>query len=163
MRKIAILYLFLIAFFILQLANMRITVWFPDLTLIVLIYASVFSEPLPAEALVMGFFLGLARGMFSPYLLAVDIILFPSLAYVSHLFAKLFYGYSRLAQVFITAFSASLVIVAHFIAFSVISSSREANLPLALLDQWQRILTTAISAPFFFALFERLTARRRKA
>lgn len=153
MKKSIYLYIFLAAFLIAQLALSKRILIFPDLVLIIVVFAGVFLDR--SEALAFSLSAGFLRGCFSPETLPVDILLFPAVALLSSVLTKMFYRQNPAAQVFLTMTAALIVVSAHTLFLNMITGN-SIGISSALLSSWKSLLVTILASPFIFAFLKGL-------
>ena len=158
MKNRTTLYLILMVCVIAQAAAMRRTHWFPDIVLLVVVFAGTFEGW--REAIMIGLAAGFLRGSMSLNTFFLDIFLFPAVGIISSTSARMFYRNNPLTQIFAVSVSILVVITSQCLYLNALSAN-DINPFFVLGKSWQNVLATIITAPLFFAMLKQVIGRTR--
>ena len=103
MAKRFYLYGLLLVFVFLQVILMKHVSWFPDIILLMVVFAGVFRGAF--EGVCAGFIAGFLRGSFSVDTFLLDMFLFAAVGLLSSVMGKMLYRQHSFAQILVTSVS----------------------------------------------------------
>jgi rod shape-determining protein MreD len=145
------LYGLLIISVAIQAVLVKRTVWFPDMILLMVVFAGVFRGGI--EGLEFGLAAGLLRGCFSVGTLPLDIFLFPAVGAISAGLTRMFYRQNPAAQIFTTVIAVFIVVVAHTLYLN-ITGGNDVEIPFVFRASWKHLAVTVLVSPFVFAFLK---------
>ncbi|HNX90980.1 MAG TPA: rod shape-determining protein MreD [Candidatus Omnitrophota bacterium] len=150
-QNIFVLSLVLFTALFIQVHVLRYYSWLPDLVLLVVVFAGVHGGS--SYGLIAGFAGGIARGLFSVYLLPIDVFVFPTIGIIAAVVSRMFNKDSAVTQLLVTAAAMFFLIFAHIMYLKVVSDN---NLMLAAsyAKSWKSIIVTVIVAPFVYSILK---------
>ena len=152
-RKTFFLYVLLIFATVLQAIMMKHFRSFPDLILLLVVFAAIFRNM--SEGILFALVAGILRGSLSAGTLQVDIILFPVVALFSSILSRMFFRHNIFVQVLVTFSSLLLVLVVHMLYLNA-AYQGDAYIPMVIRNNLTPIIVTAVFAPVFFAFLSLL-------
>ncbi len=144
------LYSLIILSVLLQITIMGRFAWFPDITILVVVFTGIFLGG--AKGAEVGLLAGILRGAFSVGTFPLDIFLFPTVGAVASMLGKMFYRQNPAAQIFTTTISMFIVVVGH-IAYLNAAYLNDVEISIVVRSSWSTIIITALISPVAFILF----------
>ena len=148
MNKRTHLYGILFIATLLQTACMRYTPYFPDLMLLMVVFAGIFLGR--GEGIRIGFIAGFLRGCLSVYTLPVDIFLFRIIGALSDILAERFYRQNPVIEMFVAAFALFFVIAFHAFYMKILAGNEFIGVWSVFLGSLRAIIITVAFSPVFF-------------
>ena len=127
--------------------------WFPDISLIIVVFAGIFYGY--KESAKAGLIVGFLRGIFSAGTLAVDVLLFPLAGLLSALLARMLYRQNPVVQGLITMAAIFSVVVCQIFYLN-FTYGNDLNALIVFIRSWPMVSATVLSAPFMFLLFRKV-------
>ncbi|MFH1552635.1 MAG: rod shape-determining protein MreD [Candidatus Omnitrophota bacterium] len=152
-KKRVFLYGLLMFSVLAQVILMKRVAWFPDIILLMVVFAGIFRGGI--EAAVLGLVAGLLRGLFSPETLPIDIFIFPAVGVISSVMTRMFYRQNPAAQIFTTTIAVTLVVALQTLYLNATSGS-DIGVHIVLLKSWKPIVVTVVISPFVFTFLKEL-------
>ncbi|MGB2630219.1 MAG: rod shape-determining protein MreD [Candidatus Omnitrophota bacterium] len=151
MNKKIHLYGLLLVFTLIQIVCMKFTPWFPDLMILIVVFAGIFQGY--TEGIRMGFVAGIIRGSLSVYTLPLDVFLFPAVGAASAALARRFYRQNPVVEVIITIVAVFMIIAFHTLYLRIVSGNDFLGLWNIFTGSARAIaVTVAVSPLLFFML-----------
>lgn len=151
-------YLILPAALLLQVHISPVIPFFPDLALLLVVYAAVFRGII--YSVVFAMVAAVFRSFFSADTLPADIAVLPLIAVLSNLSTKMFDRRDIVFHLALSALSMALLISSHVVYFNSLSDIPSSAVLVAL-RSWPVILCTALVSPFVFVALNKSWRGRR--
>ncbi|MFC1548932.1 rod shape-determining protein MreD [Candidatus Omnitrophota bacterium] len=152
MKQRVYLYILLFLSVFLQVSFAGRITWFPDLVMLVVIFAGIFRGT--TEGVIMGFVAGFLRGCFSPETFLLDVFLFSLIGFVSSMMPRMFYRQNPAAQIILTIFMTLAVVGAHVLFLNAVSGN-DIKVLFAIMNSRGTLITTVLASPILFAFFQK--------
>ncbi|MFH1395360.1 MAG: hypothetical protein ABIH09_04305 [Candidatus Omnitrophota bacterium] len=147
MKKNLALYISMLSCIFVQVFLMRRVLWFPDIILLMVVFAGIFLDVF--DAVIFGITAGFFSACFSVDMMIPGIIIFPISALASALLAKMFYKQNFAVQSLISFAVIILVIGLQTCYFNVVlHNTLELVLPVSA--NWKQVVVTVLFSPIFF-------------
>lgn len=147
MRGRLVLFALLVLLLVPEVSPLGISIWLPDFTLLIIIFASYFF------GLSTGIFFALAggvlRGAFSAYMMSFYLIYFPISAVCAALLAKALDRYSSAVQMVMAVIITFLGVIIAALYFRA-AGANDIRFEPVISHTWRMIFTTVLIAPSFF-------------
>ncbi|MFQ5952252.1 MAG: rod shape-determining protein MreD [Candidatus Omnitrophota bacterium] len=140
-----------------QVMLMRRTAWFPDLILLIVVFAGIFHGY--AEGIRLGFVAGILRGSLSVYTLPLDVFLFPAAGALSAILAERVYRQNPVVEMVITSFVMIATIAVHALYLKITSGNQLVGIWSVLLGSSRAVIVTIAVSPVFFFLLRGLRSQ----
>jgi hypothetical protein len=149
-NRAALLYLLLVGSLVIQLFALKYFREFPDLALMMAVFAGIFFGPFEGAAL--GLASGFFRGCFASGSTGLDMVVFSAVAYVSSLFSLMFYKRNPLFHVIAVLAASLFVLFAQSVYFGSVYDAEISFMDVLARNKSQIFLTAAFS-PLIFSLW----------
>jgi rod shape-determining protein MreD len=154
MQKRIHLYGLLLAVTLIQMVCMKLTPWFPDVMLLMVIFVGIFGGH--AEGIKFGFLTGLLRGSLSVHTFPMDLFLFPLVGALSAFMAEAVYRQNPVVELFITTVDMLVVIIFHAIFLKMLSGNVFLSAWGIFAGSFRTIIVTLAFSPLFYSILRNI-------
>jgi cell shape-determining protein MreD len=131
---------------------------FPDLIVILVVYAGIFYEL--KNVLIFACLAGVLRGVFSPETISGDIFVFPMLGGMAYAVGKLFNRNNPAGGILITVIGLLFVMLAHTLMLNSLNNNN-VSVFYVIAVNWKSLLLSAVTYPLMFLMFN-ISLKRKK-
>ena len=146
------LYILLLFATMLQVVIMKYFVWFPDLILIIVVFAGIFYGF--KAGFEMGLVAGILRGIFSAGTISVDLFVFASVGILSALLARMLYRQNPLVQIVIMTIALFTAVLLHTVYLNSLYGN-DLKTAVVFLKSWPVVISTIGISTLVFLLLKK--------